>query len=117
MVYEYHKETTTWLMWGTESRGVISFTVKVFYSHLKMSRRGVVYTCVRGQNVEVNEKKLMEWLSVKAPQAKDTTFTGDEMDKILLEGELGALFGKVLNDALGVLKTELEAVIETQDTL
>ncbi|KAI9126752.1 hypothetical protein K1719_002348 [Acacia pycnantha] len=68
----------------------------------------------RGQTVEVNEKKLMAWLSVKAPQAKDTTFTGDEMDKILLQGELRALFGKVMDDALGVLKAELQAVIEAQ---
>ncbi|KAI9110058.1 hypothetical protein K1719_019099 [Acacia pycnantha] len=115
---------------------------------------------IRGQTVEVNEKELMEWLSVKAPMSKDTTFTGDEMDKILVEGgttedekeppkkseahkekipktkreaspppsappgsstglgdvgkELGDLFGTVLNDALGVLKAELESVIETQ---
>ncbi|KAI9118870.1 hypothetical protein K1719_010315 [Acacia pycnantha] len=69
---------------------------------------------IRDQTVEVNEKNLMAWLSVKAPQAKDTTFTGDEMDKILLEGEMGALFGKVLDDALGVLKAELQAMIEVQ---
>ncbi|KAI9125967.1 hypothetical protein K1719_003385 [Acacia pycnantha] len=74
---------------------------------------------IRGQTVEVNEKELMEWLSVKAPMSKDTTFTGDEMDKILVEGgttedELGDLFGTASNDALGVLKAELESVIETQ---